>query len=78
MNEYSYKELKEAAMRRNARAEDRIALVEWFEWFSNGRDWNGEFWDLGNGLRLYPIYEGREPDEDGEYTYFELVDAEIR
>ncbi len=33
--------------------------------------WNGEFWNIGDGLRLYPVYQEIEDD------VFELIDAEI-
>ena len=70
---YEYKELREKALSENATKEERLNLLEWFEKCGDERKgWNGESWDIDEGLRLYPIY--KEVEED----YFEVVDAEIR
>ena len=68
---YNYKELREKATAQNATAGDRLNLFFWFEAYG-GSYWNGEFYDMDDGWRLYPVYE---EDEDGE---LELIDAEIR
>ena len=73
---YTYQELREAAMSDTATAEDRIRLYNWFE-REDGADWNGEYYDLDDGLRLYPVYE-YEYDDDGEIESAKLVDAVIR
>lgn len=67
---YDYKELREKALAPTATKEDRLNLLYWFE--SNDSTWNGEFYDMDGGWRLYPVYE---EDEDCE---FHLVDAEVR
>lgn len=73
---YTYQELREAAMSDTATADDRIRLYNWFE-NDDMADWNGEYFDLDDGLRLYPVYE-YEYDDDGEIESVKLVDAEIR
>ena len=73
---YTYQELRAAAMRDTASAEDRIRLYNWFE-REDMADWNGEYFDMDEGLRLYPVYVF-EYDEDGEIESVNLVDAEIR
>lgn len=75
---YNYDELLKAATAYGATKENRINLLTWFECY--GRDyWNGEHYKMENGLRLYPIYKGvDEPDEDGGFDDYEVVDAEIR
>lgn len=75
-NEYSYNEVREAALSKTATAEDRIALYEWMENYAM-REWNGEYFDIDNGLQLFPVYEEK-LDEDGEIEELILVDAEIR
>ena len=73
---YTYQELREAAMSESATAADRIRLFNWFE-NEDMADWNGEYFDMDDGLRLYPVYDF-EYDEDGEVESVKLVDAEIR
>ena len=73
---YTYQELREAATSESATAADRIRLINWFE-NEDMADWNGEYFDMDDGLRLYPVYE-YEYDEDGEIESVKLVDAEIR
>lgn len=73
---YTYQELREAAMSDTATADDRIRLYNWFE-NDDMADWNGEYFDLDDGLRLYPVYE-YEYDDDGEIESVKLVDAVIR
>ena len=73
---YTYQELRAAAMSDAATAADRIRLFNWFE-REDMADWNGECFDMDDGLSLYPVYE-YEYDEDGEIESVKLVDAEIR
>lgn len=57
---YDYKALKEKALAFDATQEDMANLAEWFERF--GRTyWNGEYYDVGDGFRLFPIF-GEETD----------------
>lgn len=72
---YTYQELRAAAISPSATADDRLRLYRWFE-NNDMRDWNGECFDMDDGLSLYPVYDEIE-DEDGEIEY-KLVDAEIR
>lgn len=72
---YTYQELRTTAISQTATTEDRLRLYHWFE-NNDMRDWNGEYFDMDEGLRLFPVYEEIE-DEDGEIEY-KLVDAEIR
>ena len=70
---YEYKELREKALSDTATKKERLSLLEWFEKYGDERKaWNGESWDIDEGLRLYPIYKEVEKDS------FEVVDAEIR
>lgn len=72
---YTYQELRSAAISPSATADDRLRLFNWFE-RNDMRDWNGEYFDMDDGLRLSPVYDEIE-DEDGEIEY-KLVDAEIK
>lgn len=75
---YDYQELKEKAMRSDATKEDRLALLKWFEHNYQGI-YNGEHYPLEDGYSIKPIYAPvGEPDEDGDYEEWELIDAEIR
>lgn len=70
---YEYKELRKKALSENATKEDRMNLLDWFERHGDTQNqWNGESWDIDEGLRLFPIY--KEIEED----CFEVVNAEIR
>ena len=73
---YTYDELRAAAMSDTATAEDRIRLYNWFE-REDIAGWNGEYYDLDDGLRLYPVYE-YEYDAYGDIESVKLVDAVIR
>ena len=73
---YNYDELRAAAISETATKEDRLALFNWFEQNDMG-DWNGEYFDMDDGLRLYPVHEFTY-DDDGEIEEVLLVDAEIR
>ena len=72
----TYDELRAKAVAADATAEDRISFYNWME------DqcmccWNGECFDIDEGLNLYPVYDITY-DEDGEIEEVRLVDAEIR
>jgi hypothetical protein len=67
---YDYKELREKALNENATVEDRVALYEWLEQYDM-RSWNGECFDIGEGLSLYPVYNITDDE-------VELIDAEIK
>jgi len=49
---YDYNELRQRAI--DGDANDVDALGEWMENYGR-RYWNGEYYDLGDGLRLYPF-----------------------
>lgn len=68
---YDYKELRAKAISSDSTKEDRLALYDWCCNYMNS-GWNGEFWDIDDGLGLYPVYQEIEDD------VFELIDAEIR
>ena len=71
--EYQYKELLNKATAETATKEDRLNLWEWFE-RHGGMFWNGENYSLGDGKRLFPVWE-----EDAEFTdCYNVVDCEIR
>lgn len=76
MTRYVYAELREKAMSADATPEDRIALCDWFDRYDPA-DWNGEYYNIDNGFILVPIYK-EYYDENGEFDYADLVDAEIR
>lgn len=71
MSRYDYKELRARAVETEAE-EDLAALGEWLERYGRCY-WNGECYDIDDGLRLFPIYG--EATEDGDY---ELSGWEIR
>lgn len=71
-NRYEYAELRAAALAPEATKEDRLALLEWFDRYDTA-DWNGEYYDMGDGYRLYPVCE-----LDEENDQYDVVDAEIR
>lgn len=72
MTRYDYQELRAKAIE-NPTFENLEALADWLDYYDyNRKSWNGEFWDIGDGLRLYPIYG----DED-ENGCFPIVNYEI-
>lgn len=76
--EKTYEELLEKAESYNSTAEDRLELFNWFEREGN-MYWNGECYQISKNRNLYPICEPvGEPDEDGDYMDWKVVDAEIR
>ena len=72
LKRYSYKELRAAAVAAGASQDAIDALGEWMTSFGNSY-WNGECFDIDDGLGLWPVYG--EPDEDGDV---ELIRYEIR
>ena len=70
MTRYDYQELREKAIE-NPTFENLEALADWLRNY-DGNSWNGEFWDIDDGQRLYPIYG----DED-ENGCFPIVNYEI-
>lgn len=73
----SYYERLEKATAPDATAEDRLRLFDWFEQMNE--PWNGECYTIDGFRNIYPIYEPfGEPDEDGDYEHYVLIDAEIR
>ena len=70
MTRYDYQELRAAAIE-NPTFENLEALADWLRNYDT-KSWNGEFWDIDNGLRLYPVYG--DEDEDGR---FPIVNYEI-
>lgn len=77
MTRYDYDTIREKALRTDATAEDRLALVAWFETY-DASAWNGEYYDIDDGLRLYPVESPIAFDDDGTPYEWEYVDAEIR
>jgi hypothetical protein len=53
--------------------EDRLALYEWME-NNDMRDWNGECFDIDDGLSLYPVYDEKALEDDEVV----IIDAEVR
>lgn len=73
---YTYEEKRAKAIAHNSTVEDRLALFLWLENY-NMRGWNGECFDIDDGLCLYPVYKCTY-DKDGEIEEIELIDAEVR
>ena len=72
MTRYDYEELRAKAIN-NPTFENLEALADWLRYYDySQKSWNGEFWDIDDGLRLYPIYG----DED-ENGCFPIVNYEI-
>lgn len=76
MSIYDYKELKERALSPSATQEDINALGEWFKRYG-ARYWNGEVYDIENGISIRPIYEPEETDDDGEVLSWVTVGYEL-
>lgn len=64
MTKYDFKKLQQEALDTESR-EDLEALADWLRTYAP-RAWNGEFWDLGYGHELRPIYS-QEPNENDGY-----------
>ena len=71
MGYYDYKELRAAATASGATQADINALGKWCSEFGT-RSWNGEFYDIDDGLRLFPTVT---EDESGD---IEVTGYEIR
>ena len=69
-NRYDYEELR-AAVSPDATQIDINNLGEWFQTYDMN-SWNGEYFDMDNGLRLYPVEEEFLPDQ------FRVIRYEIR
>lgn len=76
MSNYDYAELREKAISPNSTTADRLNLFHWMEDHDIG-DWNGECFDIDDGLSLYPVFK-EVVDEDGDVLEIEVIDAEIR
>ena len=63
MTRYDYEELRAKAIN-NPTFENLEALADWLRNYDMN-SWNGEFWDIDDGQRLYPIYG--DEDEDGDF-----------
>ena len=59
---YDYKEIREKAIRPEATEQDINALGKWMEQYGD-RFWNGEYWDVEAGLRLFPVVVETAPGE---------------
>lgn len=70
MSRYDYKELRAKAVE-NPTFENCDVLADWLRNYDM-RSWNGESFDIDDGLRLYPIYG--DEDEDG---CFPIIDYKI-
>lgn len=64
VNRYNFEALREKALRTGSR-EDIEALGEWLLKYDSAA-WNGEFWDIGDGHELRPVYS-QEPNENDGY-----------
>ena len=73
---YEYTELREKALSAEATTEDRLALYNWMEQYAMS-EWNGECFNIDDGLSLYPVYNITYDDND-EIDEIELIEAEIR
>lgn len=68
---YDYDELAERALSADATQSDIDALGKWFECYGSSY-WNGEYYEISDSRRLFPIYV---EDEDEQYT---ITGYEIR
>lgn len=71
MTKYDYAKLREKAID-NPTFENLASLANWLTAFDPAA-WNGEFFDIDNGLRLHPIMG--EETEDGTFPIinFEII-----
>ena len=70
MTRYDYQELREKAIN-NPTFDNLKNLADWLSNYDTN-SWNGEFWDIDDGQRLYHVYG----DED-ENGCFPIVNYEI-
>lgn len=76
IGQYDYEELKKEALTKDDK-ESRMNLYKWFDRYGSNY-WNGEVYEIDKDHNLKPIYQGvGEPDEDGDYEEYEVVDAKI-
>ena len=68
---YSYADLRAAATGADAQQIDIDTLGAWFESFGETL-WNGEYYDAGDDLRLFPIMEWDEDRDQGEVIRYEF------
>lgn len=59
MNAYQYADLLKQALKTESQ-EDLQALADWMDAYDS-RSWNGEAYNLDNGMMLYKIFD---PDND--------------
>jgi len=62
MNKYEYSELRAAAIAQNANENDINDLGNWFALYG-GAFWNGEYYDVDDGRRLFPVFDEIRPGE---------------
>lgn len=76
---YDYEDVLKKAIKFDSTAEERADLVRWCNDFAMD-SWNGEYFSLERDkYNVFPVYKGvGEPDEDGDYISYDLIDAEIR
>lgn len=71
MTRYDYRELREKALAPDATFEAKANLAFWFDNY-DPYEFNGESYDLGDGIAMRPVYG--EPDENDDC---QIVDYEI-
>lgn len=75
---YNYAEISAAAIT-DPTDENLADLAAWFEEYGEGTGWNGESWDVGDGLRLYPVHMPDEIDEEsGEVVQWKVSGYELK
>lgn len=67
---YEYAEARRAAIE-NPTAENLTALADWLDAY-DPQAWNGEYYDLGDGKELRPIYGAPDEYGDVEVTGYEI------
>lgn len=67
MLEYGYEEYRKNAIE-NPTQENLQILANWL-WLYGNSYWNGETWDIDNGLRLRPHYN----EELEDYDKYEII-----
>lgn len=70
-DEYRYEEIANEAIA-DPTDENLERLWNWFEAFGQERYWNGESYEVKDGIRLYPIYTEVRVDE------YEIIGYELR
>lgn len=59
---YDYEDIRAKAIRSEATEQDVNALGKWMEQYGDSC-WNGEFWDIDDGMRLFPVVVETAPGE---------------